>query len=134
MIGSIVFMRLTDFWGRKCLIVAGALLYILFFLLLLFKMTVVTLYLALFFLGLESPLLVSLTFLLMTEIVRPSRRALYSMFMNVFDGLSPLTLTALYEYGKDWWILYWINMGLTVLGLLMLLLFIKESPKFYVSL
>ena len=128
-----IWMRLTDFWGRKWMIVGGAILHILIFLLLFIKMTSVTIYITLFFMGLESPLLISLPFLLLIEIVFPSRRALFSMIMNFFDGLSPIILPLFYDYGKNWWILYWINMGITVLGLLVLLFFVKESPKFYVS-
>lgn len=115
------------------MIAGGALLNILIFLILLIDMSVVTIYITLFFLGFESPLLISLPYLLIMEVVSPNKRALFSMILNLFDGTTSLFLPLFYQYGKNWWILYWINLALTVLGLLGLVSFVKESPKFYVS-
>ena len=55
------------------------------------------------------------------------------MIMNLADGTTPGILPLFYQFAKNWWILYWANMGLTVIGLLALAFLIKESPKFYVS-
>ena len=115
------------------MIVAGAVLYILVELMLLVKMNYVTLYINLFVLGFDSPLILSLSYLLLIEVVAPNRRACYNTIINIFDGCSTLTLAFLFQFGKNWWILFWLNLGLCVFGLLVLLFSLKESPKFYVS-
>ena len=113
--------------------VAGAVLYILIEVMLLVKMNYVTLYINLFVLGFDSPLLVSLPYFLLIEVVAPKKRACYNMIINIFDSSSTLVLAVLFQFGKNWWILFWLNLGLCALGLLILLFGIKESPKFYVS-
>ena len=42
-------------------------------------------------------------------------------------------LPFLYEFGKNWRILYWLNIGLAFFLIIPFLLFVKESPKFLVS-
>ena len=104
---------------------AGAGLYILVELMLLVKMNYVTLYINLFVIGFDSPLLVSLSYLLLIEVVAPKKRACYNMILNVFDSSSILLLTLLFQFGKNWWILFWLNLGLCAFGLLILLFGIK---------
>ena len=133
MIGSLVWLRLSDFWGRKWLIVGGGIFHILILFLLLIKMSSTTIYVTLFLVGVGSPLLFSLSYLLLIEIVSPSRRALFNMIMNLADGSTPLLLPLFYQYARNWRILYWINLSLTGVSLLVLVFFAKESPKFYVS-
>ena len=48
MLGSLVWMRLTDFWGRKWMIVGGLILFILTLSVYFFKMSVEIIYASLF--------------------------------------------------------------------------------------
>ena len=55
-VGALVWMRLTDFWGRKRMVVGGLVLYTLILMVYLVKMSVGTIYATLFIFGLTAPL------------------------------------------------------------------------------
>ena len=130
--GSLVWLRLTDYWGRKWMILGGLILLILTLSVWLIKMSVVTIYVCLFFLGLLYPLSI-ISYMLLIESVSPDYRALAGTAINLLDSLSSIYLPLIYQFGLSWWIVYWISFGLSVFSLFPLLFFIRESPKFYVS-
>ena len=49
------------------------------------------------------------------------------------DGLSNVWLPLLYQFGKSWWILYYLNLGLAIVLIIPLILWVLESPKFLIS-
>ncbi len=87
-----------------------------------------------FFVGFKTPLTTSISYLLLLEIVGPEYRATICAINSFFDGFSNLWLPLLHSYGKNWWILYWLNLGQAILVILPLILFVRESPKFLISL
>ena len=133
MVGSLVWMRLTDFWGRKWMIMGGLILLVLTLSVYLVKITVSTLYATIFLFGLEAPLIESLPYLLLMESVSPKSRAFASAALSLFGSLTFAYLPLIYQFGKDWWIVYWLDMGLAILIFFPFLFFVKESPKYLVS-
>lgn len=49
------------------------------------------------------------------------------------NALSNLYLPLIYKFGRDWWIVFWLSIALSLLSFFPLLFFVKESPKFFVS-
>ena len=86
-----------------------------------------------FFLGFKASLTVSLSYILLLEIVSPNLRAIFNAVLGSFDSLSTLCLPFFFEYAKKWRYLYWENLGLAALLILPHVLLVKESPKFLVS-
>ena len=133
LVGSIVWMRLTDFVGRKWMIFSGYIAHIVIQLIYLIDFSTTSIYIAMFFFGLKTPLTTSLSYLMLLEIVGPSYRATACAINSVLDGTTNLWLPLLHQFGKSWWILYWLNIGQAFLLIIPLLIFVKESPKFLVS-
>ena len=49
------------------------------------------------------------------------------------DTLTYGYLPLIYQLGKDWWIVFWMDLGLAVAVFFPLLFFIRESPKYLLS-
>lgn len=126
-------MYLTDIWGRKWMIVGGLLLLILTLVLFLVKLTVVVVYVGFFLLGFGAGLIVLIPYLLLIESVGPEYRATTSAILNLIDSFSNFYLVVAYQFGKRWWIVFWIDLAVSLLVFFPFLFFVRESPKFYVS-
>ena len=63
--GSLTWMRLTDFWGRKRMILGGLIFHIGILLVFEIKVNAFTVYAVLFGLGLKASLTVSISYLLL---------------------------------------------------------------------
>ena len=53
--------------------------------------------------------------------------------MSKLDAISYAFVPLVYQFGRNWWILVWSNLALSLLNLPFLLFFMKESPKYLVS-
>ena len=133
LVGSLVWSRLTDLWGRKWMIFGGLIFHIAILLILVIKVNPFTLIVFLFLLGFKAPLTISVVYLLLLEIVSPQRRAIITLFANVSESVATLILPLIFQFGKKWRILFWLNFGIATLLLLLFLFIIVESPKFLVS-
>lgn len=49
------------------------------------------------------------------------------------DPIVAIYLPLIYQFGKSWWIVIWINFGCFVISLPLFWCFVRESPKFFVS-
>ena len=128
-----MWLRLSDFWGRKRLVVGGLFLFILTLVLFLCKISPVTIYFSLFMLGIASQLLMTISFLLLFESVSSDYRSAVSSFLPFFNDLSLIFLPLLNQVMTNWRVIYWTSIGLALSMLLPLICFIKESPKFLAS-
>ena len=132
LIGSLVWLRLTDYWGRKWMMLGGLLLYVITLSVYLIEMSAITIYVTLFLFGFYSPFSM-IGYMLIIESVSPRFRGFTGTAILLLDDLNSLCLPLIYQFGRDWWIVFWISFGLSVFSLFPLLFFIRESPKFYVS-
>ena len=64
-LGSLLWLRLTDFWGRKWMVILGLILWLLTHIFYVVKMSVATVYASLFLFGFGAPLTLSISFLLL---------------------------------------------------------------------
>lgn len=133
LIGSVTWLRLTDYWGRKWLLLFGALFQILIQLIYVIHLDIVSLYVALFLLGLRAPLSVAMGNMYMLEMVAPKHRPTFAMITAMFDTSTMFWAPFVLEFGKSWWILYWLDLSLCLAVVLPLLFFIIESPRFLIS-
>ena len=83
--------------------------------------------------GLGSPLTVVIPYLLLMESVSPDYRSFTCFVIFLFGSISNVYLPLIHEFGKDWWIVFWIEFGLALSAFLGFLFFVRESPKFYVG-
>ena len=131
--GSILWLRVTDLIGRKWLVVGGVVLHILTQLIYIIKLNVASLYAATCILGFKAAITNLVTYLLLVEIVSPNFRAVFCALANGFDGGSNAWLPLVYQFGKSYWVVYWINLALAAVLLIPLIFFIPESPKFLIG-
>ena len=96
LIGSILWLRITDIVGRKWLVVGGVILHILTQLIYIIHLDVTTLYLATCLLGFKAAITNLVTYLLLVEMVSPGFRAVFCALANGFDGGSNLWLPLAY--------------------------------------
>ena len=115
------------------MIVGGLLVFILILLLSILKMSIETIYISLFMIGVSGTLLYLIPYLLLIESVSPDYRSAISGILPLFDDLSLIYLPILYEFTQSWRIIYYLNLVLTAIALLPIIYFIRESPKFLVS-
>ena len=94
-----VWLRLTDFWGRKKMILAGYFAHIAIQLIYLITMTPLSIYILLFFFGFKSSLNCSIAYLLLLENVGPQYRATAWVLLGLVDGSSNLWLPLLFKLG-----------------------------------
>ena len=99
LIGSILWLRVTDLVGRKWLVVGGVLLHIVTQLIYIIKLNIVSLYIATCLLGFKAAITNLVTYLLLVEIVSPNFRAIFCALANGFDGASNAWLPLAYEFG-----------------------------------
>ena len=126
-------MRLTDIWGRKWMAQGGLLLFLLTLSLYFIKISTEIIYATLFLMGLGSPLTVVIPYLLLMESVSPDYRSFTCFVIFLFGSISNVYLPLIHEFGKDWWIVFWIEFGLALSAFLGFLFFVRESPKFYIG-
>lgn len=56
-----------------------------------------------------------------------------STLLTLIDSLALIYLPLIYQFGKDWWIVFWLSMAISIVAILPLVIFVRESPKFLVS-
>ena len=83
LIGSLLWSRLTDLWGRKWMIFAGLISHLGILMILLIEVSPFSIVAFLFLLGLKAPLTISIVYLLLMEIVAPKSRAIMAIFVNL---------------------------------------------------
>ena len=69
--GSLIWLRLTDFWGRKYMVLAGIISHLFIMLIIQIKFTLPSLYVMLTFLGFHAALSGNCAYLLLIELVGP---------------------------------------------------------------
>ena len=99
----------------------------------LFEVSHTSICILMFFFGINTPLTLSISYLLLLEVTAPSSRATVSAIACLVESSCNVWLPLLYEFGRKWRILYWLNIGLALFLVFLFLIFITESPKFLVS-
>lgn len=133
LIGSILWLRVADLVGRKWLVVGGLVLHIVNQLIYIIKLNTTTLYIAIVIFGFKGAITILVSYLLLVEIVSPKFRAVFCALSNGIDGSSNAWLPLVYQFGKSFWILYWMNFILAITLLTPMIFFIPESPKFLIG-
>ena len=111
LLGSLVWLPLSDRWGRKWLLILGCLIQSLALLVFLFKLNVATLYVVLFIVGFKAALGFQLAFIYFIEFVSPQRRNAYVVLINLIDCAN-MWSAAVIKFGRSWWIVYWMSLGM----------------------
>lgn len=102
MIGSIIWLRLIDIYGRKKFIIAGHAAHVVFNILLLTIRTEINLFIFLFIFGLQVAMTAHCAYLLLLEIVSAKYRPFFSAAVNVMDGSANIWLPFYYKYVNSW--------------------------------
>ena len=123
LLGSLVWLPLSDRWGRKRLLILGCLIQSLVLLVLLFSLNIATLYVVLFIIGFKAALGFQLGFVYFIEFLSPLRRNAYVVFLNLVDCAN-LWVPAVIKFGRSWWIIYWMSLGMGLVLIPVLALFI----------
>ena len=55
------------------------------------------------------------------------------MITSILDTSTMFWAPFVIEYGKSWWIIYWLDLSICVALILPLVCFIIESPRFLIS-
>ena len=126
-------MRLTDYWGRKWLLFWGCIFQILIQLIYIIHLDITTLHIALFLLGIKAPLSVAMGNVYLLEMVAPKHRSTFAMITATLDTSTMFWAPFVIEYGKSWWIIYWLDLGICIALILPLLFYVIESPRFLIS-
>ena len=124
-IGSLLWMRLSDSWGRRRMVIGGLFLFLFTLTIYFLQMSDTTVKVTLFLFGVDAPLIVLISYVLIFESVPQSHRAFTTALTFLFDSLSSFYLPLIYEFGKNWWILIWIDL-VTALLLLVPLFFVVK--------
>lgn len=82
--------------------------------------------------GLKSSIGFQLAFLYFMEFLAPSRRNAFPVLINVLDATN-MWNAAVMKFTHNWWIVYWICLGLGLLLIPLLAILAPESPKFLIS-
>ena len=133
MIGAIIFLRLSDLVGRKYVVLGAYILHCIVGVMLLGAKNLETIYVALFLLGLKTSPNSQVAYIQMLEFVSKDKRNLCGMLMMSVDGAFVLLLAFYYALVPDYRPLLLYNLCLCIVLLLLYLVCVYESPRFYVS-
>ena len=133
MIGSFLWLRLTDIYGRKKFILAGHAAHLAITTLLLTIRNEINLFVFLFLIGLHTGMTGLCAYLLLLEIVSAKYRPFFSAAVNAVDGTTNIWLPFYYKYVNTWEYLFIANMVESFLLLILIWALATESPRFLVT-
>ena len=132
-LGSIVFLPLSDYVGRKRLILIGLALQIVTILIIFFNHSIWYLFIFCSLIGLRTPMASHNAFVLLVEISKPSWRPLLSMYINGVDGGLFLILALIYKIIQSWKPLFIAVAVVAFINLIFVAILIPESPRYFLA-
>ena len=98
-------MTLSDYTGRKIMVLSGLAIQILFNLLIIFIPNFTFVYIYAFFLGLKMPMNCHMSFMWLGEFLSERYRSIFSTCNNGFDGLNSIWISLYFSRVGIW--KYW---------------------------
>ena len=133
LIGSAIFMWLSDIVGRKIIIQIGLILHIVILLVVLLLRGLPVLYIFLFVFGLRVPMAAHVGSLMTYEMVGQRVRSYATSVLTILDGTTNVWMPVFFYYAKDWRYLFWGLIGLVAIIFLIVTFLVPESPRILIA-
>ena len=129
LVGSAIFMTLSDYTGRKVILLSGLAIQAFLNILILSFPWFNFLFIYEFFLGMKMPMSCHMSFMLLGEFISEKHRSVFSTLNNAFDGLNNIWISLYLYYVGVWQYWYIGNIVELCVIFTLILLLIPESPR-----
>lgn len=127
--GSIIFIPLSDYWGRKWIVISGMLLQAVMSGVILLWKNFDILYVYEFFLGLKMPMTSHLMFIWLGEFLSMKHRSLFTISGLSFVALNNIWISLYFRYVGVWQYWYLANIGEILLISALIGCWVPESAR-----
>ena len=132
-VGSIIFLPLSDIFGRKKLVLVGLLVFSSLSLTILLIRSVMYLKIFLFMQGMILPTVILIPYIHLLEFVHKDYRAYFGIVVIGLYSASYLIIALIFKCYSSWRVFYTVLTIESGLALVTYTFFIPESPRFYIS-